>query len=70
MNKIQKILMTGGSGLLGSYVLKIDPDIIAPSHLELDITDFDAIIAAIEKYKPDILLHLAAAIISGSIFKT
>jgi len=53
--------MTGGSGLLGSYVLKIDPDIIAPSHLELDITDFDAIIAAIEKYKPDILLHLAAA---------
>lgn len=46
---------------MGSQILKIDPDIIAPSHLELDVADFDSIVGAIEKHRPDIILHLAAA---------
>ena len=55
-----KILMTGGSGLLGREILKLDPAIIAPAHSELDITDFDSILAALERYSPNVVLHLAA----------
>ena len=53
--------MTGGSGLLGKEVLKLDPKIIAPGHSEMDITDLNSVLRAMEKHKPDILLHLAAA---------
>lgn len=56
-----KILMTGGSGLLGREILKIAPEVVAPPHTELDITDFDSITRAIETYQPDALLHCAAA---------
>lgn len=56
-----KILLTGGSGLLGREILKLDAKIIAPTHKELDITDIRSIEKAIRKYKPDVILHLAAA---------
>jgi dTDP-4-dehydrorhamnose reductase len=56
-----KILMTGGSGLLGSEIKKLDKKIVAPSHKELDVTNMKSIKKAIQKYKPDIILHLAAA---------
>lgn len=53
--------MTGGTGLLGREILKIDPSIIAPPRQELDITDLYSVEAAIEKHRPEIVLHLAAA---------
>lgn len=53
--------MTGGSGLLGREIRKLDSKIIAPSHKELDITDLKSIEKAIKKYKPDKILNLAAA---------
>ncbi len=53
--------MTGGSGLLGKEVLKLDPEIISPKHSELDVTDLNSVVKAVEKYKPDVVLHLAAA---------
>lgn len=53
--------MTGGSGLLGSEIKKLDPTIISPTHLELDITKPESIETAIKKYKPGVILHLAAA---------
>lgn len=56
-----RILMTGGSGLLGREILKIDPAIIAPARLELDITNPDSIAHAIVEHQPDAVLHLAAA---------
>ncbi len=56
-----KILMTGGSGLLGKEILKLDSKIIAPSSSELDITDLNSVLKAVEKYNPDVVLHLAAA---------
>jgi dTDP-4-dehydrorhamnose reductase len=56
-----RILMTGGSGLLGKEILKLDPTIIAPHHEELDITNFDSVERAIKKYDPDVVLHCAAA---------
>lgn len=56
-----KILMTGGSGLLGTEILKLEPNIIAPTRKLLDITNIKSIEKAIKKYKPDVILHLAAA---------
>ena len=53
--------MTGGSGLLGSEIRKLDPKIIAPTHKELDITNIGSVKKAIKKYKPDRILNLAAA---------
>lgn len=58
---MKKIFMTGGSGLLGKEISKLDPTIISPTHQELDITNLSSIKKAIKKYQPDIILHLAAA---------
>ncbi len=53
--------MTGGSGLLGSEILKFDSGIVAPPHAEFDVADFESVRVGFEKYRPDIVLHLAAA---------
>lgn len=54
------ILITGGHGLLGSEILKLDANLIAPSADELDVTKPATIEAAIKKYQPAVVLHLAA----------
>jgi dTDP-4-dehydrorhamnose reductase len=56
-----KILVTGGSGLLGSHLLKLDSSLIAPARSEMDITDPETLERAFEQYKPETVLHLAAA---------
>lgn len=53
--------MTGGSGLLGTEIQKIDASIGAPSHSELDIVSYESVKASLEKNKPEVVLHLAAA---------
>lgn len=55
-----KILMTGGSGNLGSEIIKLDSKIVAPLCKELDITDYASVLQAMKKYKPNVVLHLAA----------
>lgn len=57
-----KILITGGSGLLGKELRKIDSNLIAPTHTELDITDFNKCEEVINKYNPDMIIHAAALI--------
>lgn len=61
---MKKVLLTGGSGTLGSKMLKIYKsfDIIleAPTSKELDVTDMSSVEASIDKHKPDILIHSAA----------
>lgn len=47
--------------MLGIEILKLDSKIIAPHHTELDITDLNSVLKAVEKYNPDVVLHLAAA---------
>src|SRR3989338_5697041 len=56
-----RILMTGGSGLLVREIRKLDPSIISPTRKELDIISPKSIEKAVKKYKPNIILHLAAA---------
>ncbi len=51
-----KTLITGGDGMVGSY---IDFGIKTDRH-ELDVTNLEAVMAAVKKHKPKIILHLAA----------
>ena len=55
-----QILLTGGSGLLGTELLKLESDLLAPSHGELDITDAAAVADYVALHQPDIILHTAA----------
>lgn len=56
-----RILLTGGSGLLGGHILAIAGEgVAAPNFDELDILNPQDIFDAIGRYKPDCVLHLAA----------
>ncbi len=55
-----RILLTGGSGLLGSELQKLAPDILAPTRAELDITDRYAVSAYLASHNPDTVIHAAA----------
>jgi len=55
-----KILITGGSGKLGSSLKKIFPDALSPSRKELDITNREKVFDYIESKKPDVVVHTAA----------
>src|SRR3989344_3680365 len=66
MDKEQKILLTGGSGNLGTEMQKFlsinekNIDDIAPDLKELDITDLKKCVIVMDKYNPDIIVHAAA----------
>ena len=54
--RLPKTLITGGSGMVGSYIdfgIKTDRG-------NLDVTDQDAVMAAVKKHKPKVIIHLAA----------
>lgn len=55
-----KIMMTGGSGLLGREIRKLDMSIHFPSHSQMDIMDIISIEKEIISFQPDTILHLAA----------
>jgi len=55
----KKVLITGGSGALGSNIKKI-LNCDAPGSKELDIRDLKKCRKAMRKYKPDIVIHCAA----------
>tara|TARA_R110002020_G_scaffold37239_1_gene112456 strand:+ start:44803 stop:45495 length:693 start_codon:yes stop_codon:yes gene_type:complete len=55
-----KILLTGGSGLLGGELQKLNADIVAPDSERMDITDKYTCKRWIESEKPDVVLHAAA----------
>ncbi len=55
-----QILLTGGSGLLGTELRRLEPDLLAPSREQLDITDADAVVKYVATQAPDIILHAAA----------
>ncbi len=58
--KTNKILIVGGSGLLGSALLKLDPSLTAPSHKEFEINDFNMMKDYLSNRKFDTLLLAAA----------
>ena len=56
-----QILLTGGSGLLGTEILKLSTNVLAPNRKELDIRDASAVAAYVADAAPGIILHAAAA---------
>lgn len=56
------ILVTGANGMVGSYVKEIfaDEELILTDIPEMDVTEPDLVFKLISKYKPAIVLHLAA----------
>lgn len=59
-----KILVTGGSGMLGSEVVKLlkkkNIPFAAPTHAEMDITDEISVNRAFQREQPDAVIHCAA----------
>lgn len=68
--KYKKILVTGGSGLVGQAVKNVgknDPRFIFISSKDCDLLNFDQSLNLIKTISPDCVLHLAANV--GGIFK-
>lgn len=56
----QTILLTGGSGRLGIELRRLCPEIVAPPHVEMDVTDLASVQTALQRYGPDLVVHAAA----------
>lgn len=56
------MLLTGGSGLLGSMLRRLEPHLIAPSHDEMDVCDREGVLAIFQAHRPDIVIHAAAIV--------
>jgi dTDP-4-dehydrorhamnose reductase len=55
-----KVMLTGGTGVLGKELLKNNPDILAPTHEDMDILDQQSCVRHILLYGPRVLIHAAA----------
>jgi dTDP-4-dehydrorhamnose reductase len=55
-----KILVTGGSGRLGTELRALIPGIVAPTSAEMNMTDAAAVMAVVERERPDVIVHTAA----------
>ncbi len=58
--KNSEILLTGGSGRLGTELRELLKGIQAPSSSELDISRSESVDAAFKKYTPKLVIHAAA----------
>jgi dTDP-4-dehydrorhamnose reductase len=57
-----KILITGAGGQVGRelVVAFADHDVVAADHASLDVTDREAVVAAVTTWRPDVVVHAAA----------
>jgi dTDP-4-dehydrorhamnose reductase len=57
---VPRALITGGGGQLASDLAARLDGAVAASHAELDIADADALAAAVEEHRPELVLNCAA----------
>ncbi len=55
-----RLLLTGGSGRLGRELRACLPTLLAPPRAELDVTDPASVGRALERHRPDVVVHAAA----------
>lgn len=58
-----RVLLTGGNGQLGREIRDLTPkhaELIVKNHVDLDITDEQAVAEAIRQHRPDVILNSAA----------
>tara|TARA_R110000803_G_scaffold7175_11_gene23148 strand:+ start:1565 stop:2524 length:960 start_codon:yes stop_codon:yes gene_type:complete len=58
----KKILITGGSGLVGRHMQDILPEAVYISSTDYDLTNLDAVHTMMETHIPDTVIHLAARV--------
>jgi GDP-L-fucose synthase len=58
----EKVLITGGSGLVGRWLQKTNPEYIFLSSKDFDLTSEKSVAEMYEKHNPDTVIHLAARV--------
>ena len=59
---MSRILVTGGTGLVGKHLKEILPDAFYLGSKDCDLTDINKVRWMISSYTPDIVIHLAARV--------
>jgi len=54
-----KVWISGGSGFVGSHLVRAFDDVCAPSHAEVDVSDPEAVRRSIRSFGPDAVIHAA-----------
>lgn len=54
-----KVWISGGSGFVGTHLVRAFDDVCAPRHAEVDVTDPDAVRRSIRAFAPDAVIHAA-----------
>lgn len=57
-----RVLVTGGSGMVGSYLKEINPNWIYLSSSDCNLLSYDETYESINRNKPDCVIHLAAKV--------
>lgn len=61
-----KILLTGGSGMVGRNILAhseaLKHEIWAPTHAQVDLLDFQKVCEAVDNFKPELIIHTAGLV--------
>jgi|TARA_B110000977_G_C11077534_1_gene491781 GDP-L-fucose synthase len=59
---MQRILVTGGSGLVGQHLKEVLPNAVYLSSKDCDLRDIQQVQSLISNHKPHIVIHLAAKV--------
>lgn len=55
-----KILLTGGSGRLGTELRVLLPEVVAPTSGEMNLANAEQVLEVVRRERPDVIVHAAA----------